>query len=60
MKDEKNDKIRRMIKEAKKILKENPNDVWVAKGLEIMELHLKNESKKGGQIKWVTIIFHIS
>lgn len=51
MKDEKNDKIRRMIKEAKKILKENPNDVWVAKGLEIMELHLKNESKKGGQIK---------
>ena len=46
MKEEENDKIKRMIKEAKKILKENPNDIWVAKGLEIMELYLKNEDKK--------------
>lgn len=40
------EKFENMIKEAKKILKENPNDTWVAKGLELMELHLKKESKK--------------
>jgi glycerol-3-phosphate dehydrogenase len=45
MENDPNEKIRRMIKEAKKILKSNPNDIWVAKGLEVMELHLKNEQK---------------
>lgn len=40
------DKFEKMIKEAKKILKENPNDTWVAKGLELMELHLKKETIK--------------
>ena len=46
MTEEVKKKIERMIKEAKKILKENPNDTWVAKGLEIMEISLKNESTK--------------
>lgn len=44
MTEEVKNKIERMIKEAKKILKENPNDTWVAKGLELMEISLKQES----------------
>jgi hypothetical protein len=46
MTEEVKNKIERMVGEAKKILKENPNDTWVAKGLELMEKSLKEESNK--------------
>ena len=34
-------KLEQMIEVAKKVLKENPNDTWVAKGLTEMEKELK-------------------
>jgi hypothetical protein len=35
------EKLERMIEVAKQVLKENPNDTWVAKGLVAMEEELK-------------------
>lgn len=43
MTKEERNKIEKSIKDAKKVLKENPNDTWGAKGLELMELYLKRE-----------------
>ncbi len=34
-------KLEQMIEVAKQVLKENPNDTWVAKGLVAMEEELK-------------------
>ncbi len=34
-------KLEKMIEVAKQVLKENPNDTWVAKGLVAMEEELK-------------------
>lgn len=46
MTNEERNKIEKSIKDAKKILKENPSDTWVAKGLEVMEEYLKQEVSK--------------
>ena len=35
------EKLEQMIEVAKQVLKENPNDTWVQKGLDAMEEELK-------------------
>ncbi len=40
-------KLEQMIEVAKQVLKENPNDTWVAKGLVAMEEELKRLKELG-------------
>ena len=40
-------KLEQMVEVAKQVLKENPNDTWVAKGLVEMEKELKRLKRLG-------------
>lgn len=46
MTNKEKEKLEKMIKVAKKVLEENPNDTWVKKGLDLMETELKYINKK--------------